>query len=101
MNFTDFLYNVFILKRYEAKACEKTNRKSKSQSAKSLKPDLDVGPSEYTVVVAGFRSERTLSFWKQSADEIALATEWTRRKIGQQKSTKPVNEIHGATSEFH
>lgn len=32
MNFTDFLYNVFILKRYEAKACEKTNRKSKSQS---------------------------------------------------------------------
>lgn len=29
MNFTDFLYNIFILKSYEAKACRETQTKQK------------------------------------------------------------------------
>lgn len=44
MNFTDFLYNVFILKRYEAKACEKRNRKRNGQSVQPLKPDPPDAP---------------------------------------------------------
>ncbi len=48
----------------------------------------------------GFRSERTLSFWKPGADEISYERA-DEGEIGQQKSTKTVNEIHRATSEFH
>lgn len=100
MNFTDFLYNVFILKSYEAEACEKRQKQRKSQSCTFWTQALTDFGLRQRRERGEFRSERTLSL--KAGRWWNLSHDWADEgEIGQQKTTKTVNEIHGATSEFH
>lgn len=126
MNFTDFLYDVFILKSYETKSCVEGNREGRGEKErmsywielKSLKENapqdgisLSSRPQKRQLESTSAKNKwtrQTLSPLNQKYDEICHIIKGTRGPLLQKDDGKTAqssfNEIQGArgpASEFH